>query len=29
MNHSDEVSGPFAGDPRLVLKKLAGEPAVK
>jgi hypothetical protein len=29
MNHSDEVRGPFAGDPRLVLKKLAGEPAVK
>jgi hypothetical protein len=29
MNHSDEVRGPFAGDPRLVLKKLVGEQAVK
>src|SRR6185436_14059208 len=23
MDHADEVSGPFAGDPRVVLKKLA------
>ena len=29
MSHFDGVSGPFEGDPRLVLKKLAGEPAVK
>ena len=26
MGHADEVAGPFAGDPRLVLKKLAQDP---
>ncbi len=29
MNHFDGVAGPFAGDPRLVLKKLAEESAAK
>lgn len=29
ISHFDVVRGPFAGDPRLMLKKLAGEPAVK